>query len=381
MGKTEVVKVTDKRQLDDFVHFTRHHYAGCRQYVPEMEAGVRDLFDKEKNSALAFTLIQAFIAYRNGETVGRIIGIINRHANEKWKTKNVRFGLIEFIDDMEVSKALIEAVAEWGREHGMTHIQGPLGITDFDKEGMLVEDFDLDGSMSSIYNYDYYPHHMEQLGFEKEVDWLQVRVKIPQDVPARYSRVAQYAREEVGLSVRKMTKKELKEGENVKRLFGLLNIAYRDIFGFTEMTESQMDEFNKIYLPVMNMEMLPVIENKEGEVVGIAVTMQSLADALRKSGGRLWPMGWLHLLGGLTWNKSDMAEMLLVGVRPDYQGLGVNAMFFDDLIPIYHKYGIRWAETGPQLEDNVKELSQWKPLHPEFVKRRRCYVKEVNSEK
>ena len=378
MSNIDVVKVTDKRHLDDFVQFTRQHYAGCSQYVPDMEDDVRNLFNKEKNSALDFTQMQAFTAYRNGVPVGRIAGIINRHANEKWKTKNVRFGLIEFIDDPAVSKALLEAVAAWGCEHGMTHIQGPMGITDFDKEGMLVDDFDLDGSMSSIYNYDYYPRHMEQLGFEKEVDWLQVRVQIPKDVPARYSRVAQYAREELGLNVRKMTKKDLKEGPYVKKLFDLLNVAYSPIFGFTEMTDRQIDDFKEQYLSILNLDMVPVIENKEGEVVGVAVTMQSLADALRKSGGSLWPTGWFYLLGGLKWNRSDTAEMLLVAVRPDYQGLGVNALFFDDLIPIYNKYGIRWAETGPQLEDNVKELSQWKPLHPEFVKRRRCYIKTIN---
>jgi GNAT superfamily N-acetyltransferase len=376
MTKVEVVKVTEKRHLDDFVHFTRRHYAGCNQYVPYMEADIRNMFNKRKNSATEFALLQPFIAYNQDVPVGRIVGIINSHANEKWHTKNVRFALIEFIDDLAVSKALLEAVSAWGHEHGMTHIQGPLGITDFDKEGMLVEDFDLEGSMSSIYNYEYYPRHMEQLGFEKEVDWLQIRIQIPEDIPARYSRVSQYAREQMGLSVRKLSLKEMKDGY-VKKLFDLLNTAYSPIFGFTEMTDQQVAEFADQYLPVLNLDMVPVVENQEGEVVGVAVTMPSLADALRKSGGRLWPTGWFHLLGGLKWKRSDMAEMLLVAVRPDYQGLGVNAMFFDDLIPVYHKYGIHRAETGPQLEDNVRELSQWKPLHPEFVKRRRCYVKNI----
>lgn len=378
MSHIDVVKVTDKRHLDDFVRFTRQHYAGCGQYVPDMESDIRNMFDKKKNSAMEFTLLQAFVAYQHDVPVGRVVGIINNHANEKWHTKNVRFGLIEFIDDLAVSKALLEAVAAWGREHGMTHIQGPLGITDFDKEGMLVEDFDMEGSMSSIYNYEYYPRHMEQLGFKKEVDWLQVRIQIPEETPARYIRVAQYAREQVGLSVRKVTLKDMKKGPYVKRIFDLLNIAYRPIFGFTEMTDRQVAEFAEQYIPMLNLDMLPVIENKEGELVGVAITVPSMADALRKSGGRLWPTGWFHLLGGLKWNRSDLAEMLLVAVRPDYQGLGVNAMFFDDLIPVYNKCGIRRAETGPQLEDNVRELSQWKPLHPEFVKRRRCYVKTLN---
>ena len=328
-----------------------------------MEADIRNMFNKRKNSATEFALLQPFIAYSQDVPVGRIVGIINSHANEKWHTKNVRFALID-TKFKDYTKTLQRYNLLWE-------------FTNFLEKKINDPLIPLEGSMSSIYNYEYYPRHMEQLGFEKEVDWLQIRIQIPEEIPARYSRVSQYAREQMGLSVRKLSLKEMKEGY-VKKLFDLLNTAYSPIFGFTEMTDQQVAEFADQYLPVLNLDMVPVVENQEGEVVGVAVTMPSLADALRKSGGRLWPTGWFHLLGGLKWKRSDMAEMLLVAVRPDYQGLGVNAMFFDDLIPVYHKYGIHRAETGPQLEDNVRELSQWKPLHPEFVKRRRCYVKNIH---
>ena len=376
MSTLSVKKVETRREMDDFVHFTRTHYAHCAQYVPDLERDVRSTFDAKKNSGLEFSDVQPFIAYRDGRPVGRVAGIINHHANKKWGKRNVRFSLIEFVDDQEVSRALLGAVAQWGREHGMDRIQGPMGITDFDKEGMLVEDFDLTGSLTAIYNYDYYPRHMEALGFEKEADWLQIRVEVPSEVPAKYARVAQYAREQVGLRVVKVTNKEIR-GEYGKKMFHLLNAAYSPLFGYSELSERQIDEFIDQYITLVDKQLLPLVENEKGELVGVAITMTSMEEAFRKSGGRLWPTGWWYMLGGLKWNRSDHAEMLLIAVRPDYQGLGVNALFFDDLIPIYNRLGIRWAETGPQLEYNVRELNQWRPLNPKTVKRRRCYTKAI----
>ena len=376
MSTLSVKKVETKQEMDDFVRFTRTHYAGCVQYVPDLESDVRDTFNPKKNAGLEFSLVQPFIAYRDGKPVGRIAGIINHHANKKWNKLNVRFSLIEFIDDEEVSRALINAVAAWGRDHGMDRIQGPMGITDFDKEGMLVEDFHLTGSVTAIYNYDYYPRHLEAMGFEKEADWLQVRVEVPEEIPAKYARVAQYAREQVGLTVKKVTSRDIK-GEYGKKIFHLLNAAYSPLFGYTELSEGQIDNFVSQYIALVDKKLIPLVENEKGELIGVAITMRSMVEAFQKSGGQLWPTGWWHLLGGLKWNKADHAEMLLIAVRPDYQGLGVNALFFTDLIPIYNKMGIHWAETGPQLEDNVRELNQWRPLNPKTVKRRRCYGKEI----
>lgn len=378
MSTVCVKKVETGKEMDDFVHFTRGHYAHCKQYVPDLERDVRDMFNPKRNAGLEFTDIQPFVAYRDGKPVGRIAGIINHHANQKWNKRNVRFGFIEFIDDQEVSRALLDAVAQWGQERGMDRIQGPMGITDFDKEGMLVEDFDLTGSLTAIYNYDYYPRHLEALGFEKEADWLQVRVEVPQEIPPKYQRVAQYCREQVGLRVVKVTDKDIR-GEYGKKIFHLLNAAYSPLFGYTELSEGQIDDFVKQYIAMVDKQFIPLVENEKGELVGVAITMTSMVEAFQRSGGRIWPFGWWPLLGGLKWNKADHAEMLLIAVRPDYQGLGVNALFFEDLIPLYNKYGIRWAETGPQLEDNVRELNQWKPLNPKTVKRRRCYTKTITK--
>jgi GNAT superfamily N-acetyltransferase len=377
MNTVKVKQVHDHRTMNDFVHIVDSIYGNCPQYVPDLESDVRKLFNSRKNPGLEFSDIQAFVAYQNEQPVGRVVGIVNGKANQKWKVRNVRFSMIEFIDDMTVSSALLKAVEEWGKTKGMDALQGPLGITDFDKEGMLVEDFDMVGSMNTIYNPDYYPRHMEAYGLVKEVDWLQVRIDIPQDIPARYARVAQYAREQIGLRVVKLTVKEVLQLGYGKKVFALLNECYQPIFGFSTLSERQMNTFINKYLRLIDLNLIPVILNDRQEVVGVAITMGSLSMAMQKAGGRLLPMGWYHLLKALKWKREDHAEMLLIAVRPDYQGLGVNAMFFNDLIPIYNNYGFKWAETGPQLEDNVRELSQWKPLHPQFVKRRRCYKKKI----
>lgn len=373
MEKPTVIKVETKRQMQDFVSVTRLVYDGVEQYVPDLDSEVKSLFDPRKNPGMKFSTIQQFVAYRDNVPVGRIVGIINKKANERWGTKNVRFSMIEFIDDLEVSRALIDAVSQWGAAQGMDTLQGPLGITDFDKEGMLVEDFHLMGSVNTIYNPDYYPRHMEALGLEKEVDWVQIRINVPKEIPARYQRVAQYCREQMGLRVIKVTDDMVYHKGYGKKCFDLLNEAYEPLFGFSKLSDEQVNLFLHKYLPVIDKQLVPVIVDEKDNVVGVAITMGSLSQAIRKANGRLWPTGWYHLLKALKWKREDNAEMLLIAVRPDLQGYGVNAMFFEDLIPIYNKYGFRWAETGPQLEDNVRELSQWKPLHPEVVKRRRCY--------
>ena len=378
MQNVYIKEVKTGREMDDFVHLPRRLYAGNPYYVPDLESDIRETFDPQKNAALEFSDIQAFMAYDEaGTPVGRIAGIINHRANEKWHTRNVRFGFIEFVDDLAVPAALLRAVEDWGRSRGMDTVVGPMGIFDFDKEGMLVEDFDQLGSSITIYNPPYYPCHLEALGYVKEVDWVQARIEVPAEVPARYARTAALAQEMYGLRVRKLTQREIMEEGYGRKVFRLLNEAYAPLYGYTELMDHQIDEYLKRYIPILDLRLVPVVENAEGELVGAAITMTSLSRALQQSGGRLWPFGWFYLLRALRWKRADKADLYLVAVRPDYQGLGVNALFFADLIPIYNELGIRYAETGPQLEDNVKELSQWKPLHPTIGKRRRCYKKKI----
>ncbi len=378
MNEIDIRKVSTKKDLRDFVQLPYKLYAGNSCYVPDLESDIYNVFNPSQNSGLEFTDIMPFMAYdAQGNAVGRIVGIINHRANQKWNTRNVRFGLIEFVDDRRVSAALLSAVETWGKEHGMEQIQGPMGIFDFDKEGMLVEDFDQLSSMITIYNPPYYPAHLEALGYGKEVDWIQVCIEIPKEVPEKYARVARLSKEMFGLTVRKLTHADIYKRGYGRKVFELLNQAYAPLFGYTELSDRQIDEYVNRYLPLIDKRLIPVVENDKGEIVGVAITMGSLSHALQKAKGRLFPFGWYHLLKALKWKREEKVDMLLIAVRPDYQGLGVNALFFDDLIPIYNQYHFRYAETGPQLEDNVKELSQWGPLHPAYTKRRRCYKKKL----
>lgn len=378
MGRVIVKEVTTRREMRDFIRIADKLYKGCQQYVPDLHISVRETFDPKKNSALKFSRLKPMVAYRDGKCVGRIMGIINPRANEKWKVKAVRFGMIDFIDDREVSAALLQSVEEWGSSQGMDTIEGPLGVTDFDKEGMLLTDFDSMGAMTEIYNYAYYPAHVEALGFGKAVDWLQVRIAVPKQVPEKYARTARLSKEMFGLKVRKVSAKEIYNGYG-RKIFKLLNEAYSPLFGFTGFDESQVDDFCHSYVPLIDLRMVPIIENDKGELVSVAVTMGSISHALKRANGKLLPTGWYWLLRALKWHREHTAGLLLIAVRPDYQGLGVNALIFDDLIPLYNELGFRYAETGPQLETNVRELSQWQPLNPQMVKRRRCWIKKINT--
>ena len=313
MNEIRVVKVNSRQEMNDFLNITDKIYAGCSQYVPDMRSDVRAMFAPNDPSVQTTTVTQPFVAYRGQEVVGRVVGVVNRKANETWKTQNVRFSMIEFIDDLAVSKALLDAVAAWGKALGMNHLQGPMGVTDYDKEGMLVEDFDLRGSMTAYYNPEYYPRHMEQLGLVKEADWLQVRIQIPKEVPARYARTAQYVREQFGLKVKKAAShREVQKGHYGPKIFKLLNEAFAPLFGFSAFSPAQAQLFLDKYVPLLKLDMIPIVENEQGEMVGIAVTMTSLTEALQKSRGRMWPIGWYHLLKSLKVKNENNTEMLLI---------------------------------------------------------------------
>ena len=377
--KFTVKAVQTKRQMNDFLALPRVIYRGNSCYVPDLEADVRDWFDPKHNPGLQHCEVASFVAYsESGKPVGRIVGIINRKANEIWKGSCVRFGWIEFVDDPDVSGALLKAVEDWGRSKGMDSIQGPLGISDFDKEGMLVEDFDKLGSAITIYNPPYYPEHMVQHGYSKEVDWVQIKVEIPEEVPARFARVQKLVGEMYGVKVKKLTYDEVFQGGYGRKIFRLLNEAYSQLFGYTPHTDEEADTFVQHYMRMLDLRMLPMVEDTEGNLIACSITMPNLSRALQKSGGRMLPFGWYHLLRALKWEHEPEVELLLIAVHPEWQALGINALLFADLIPVFNEIGFRYAETGPMLENNMKVLSQWKALNPTFYKRRRCFTKEIS---
>lgn len=373
----EVKKVSTKKQMDVFARFGNKLYEDCPYYVPDLEMDIKDTLNEKKNPAYEFCESQLFLAYDGDKVVGRVAALINHRANETWNVKNVRFGYLDFIDDKSVSAALIAAVENWGKEKGMTSCQGPMGFSDFDKEGMLTEGFDKLGSIITIYNHPYYVDHIESLGYEPEAEWVQIRVKVPDGVPEKFQRGTQMVLKRYNLSIKKLNKKMVYEGGYGQKMFDLLNEAYAPLFGFSKLSDRQIKMYIDIYLNLLDLKFVTCIVDAEDNLIGVGITMNSMSNAFRKSKGRLLPFGWYHLVRSLKFKMEDTVDMLLIAVKPEYQGKGVNTLLFNDLIPIYNKAGFKWAETGPQLVTNTKELNQWNVLDPTFPKRRKCYHKVI----
>ena len=371
----EIKKVTSRKELKQFIRFNYEFYKNNPYAVPDLYDDMLRTFSPGKNAAFDFCEADYFLALREGRIVGRVAAIINRRANATWKKRQVRFGWIDFIDDIEVSRALIDTVKQWGRERGMDTIEGPLGFTDLDAEGMLIEGFDQLSTMATTYNYPYYPRHMEQLGLVKAVDWGEMKIYVPDEIPEKHLRIADIIRRKYGLHVRKLSgKRGLRRSGLVHDIFRLVNQAYAPLFGFSEMTERQIDQYVGTYLPVLDLRMVTIVENAEGELVAVGISMPSLSHALQRARGRLLPFGWFHLLRALSWRRPEALDLLLVAVRPDYQNKGVNALLFTDLIPVYQKLGFKYAESNPELEMNEKVQNQWQYFHTEQHKRRRCFT-------
>ena len=378
-----IVKVESRKQLKLFVTFPLHLYKDCANWVPALEGDEYDTFTPQKNGAYDFCEADCFLAYRGEEIVGRVAAIINKRANETWKTKHVRFGWIDFIDDIEVSRLLMQTVENWGRQRGMTHIVGPLGFTDLDPEGMLTEGYDQLGTVFSIYNYPYYPQHMEQLGYQKEQGWVERKVMVPinghEANNQKYFKIAKLVEERYGFRIRKFkSKKEILEGGYIEKIFGVVNKAYAKLYEYSELDEHQMKTFADRYLPLLDKRYLSVVENAEGEVIGMGVCVTSLSRAVQKAKSKLFPFGWYHIGKALWFNKHPrILDMLLVGVLPEYHDKGANALIFANVIPEATKDGYEWAETHPQLEENLASQTQWKNLDCVIHKRRAAFGKDL----
>ena len=381
MSSVQIKRVETKKDLKAFIECHYDLYEGNQYDAPNLYSDELNTLSKDKNAAFDFCEAEYFLALKEGKVVGRVAAIINNKANEKWDKKDVRFGWIDFIDDIEVSKALLKAVEDYGREKGMTSVVGPLGFTDMDPEGMLTWGFDQLGTMATIYNYDYYPKHMEKLGgSEKDNDYVEYRLDVPETAPEKYTKIAEMVEKRYNLHARKLTKKEIFEGGYGKKLFDLINVTYSHLYGFSELSERQIDQYVKMYFPLADLDLITVVEdgNKDNQLVGLAITIPSLTRALQKCHrGRLFPFGWWHLLRAIKFHKTEVVDLLLIGVLPEYRSKGANSLVFADLIPRYVKYGFKWGETHVEMETNESVQSQWGPLDPTMHKKRRCYRKAI----
>ncbi len=372
-----IKRITSRLELRSFVDFPNRLYKGNPYFVPKIFMDEMDTLTPSRNPAFQFSEAAKFLAYKDGEIVGRVAAIVNHRANDKWNHKEVRFGWIDFIDDPEVSKALIDKVAEFGRQRGMERIVGPLGFTDFDPEGMLVDGFDQLCTMALIYNHPYYPKHLEAMGFQKEIDWLEYKVFVPEKLPEKIERVSRVAQERYGYRVRKITSKEVKREGLGYKIFDLINKNYDVLYNYTPLTEELIDKYVGSYLGVLDMNFVSLIEDKDGELAGVGITMPSITKALQKCGGKLFPTGWIDVMDSLYFHREGSVEMLLIAVRPESRPHGLLAMILGDLIPRFIKAGISFGETNAELESNKAVQSPWDMFEKEYTKRRRTYIKDL----
>ena len=377
MGIT-IKRVTNKKELKQFIRFNYELYKSNPYSVPDLYSDMVNTFSRSKNAAFEFCEAEYFLAYKDGKLVGRIAGIINHRANEVWNKKDVRFGWVDFIDDVEVSSALFSAVEEWGKSKGMNQTQGPLGFTDFDAEGMLIEGFDQLSTMATIYNYPYYPEHMAKLGFEKDVDWVEFKIDIPDAIPDKHRRISELIQKKYNLKIKKYTSAKKIAKEYGQAIFELMNEAYKEFYGYSPLTQKQIDQYVKMYLPILDLRMVTLVVDEQDKLIAVGISMPSLAEALQKAKGKLFPFGWFYLLKALFMKRrAKMLDLLLVAVKPEYQNKGVNALLFSDLIPVYQKLGFIFAESNPELEQNGKVQAQWEYFETQQHKRRRAFTRKI----
>lgn len=367
-----------KSNLRRFTQYQIDLYRGNAYYVPPLVSDDVNTLSPDINPAFDFCDAAYYMAYRDGVPVGRIAGIINRQVNERHGTKDARFGFVDFVDDPEVSKALMETVEKWAAEKGMTRLIGPLGFTDLDHEGTLVEGFEELSTMATIYNYPYYSDHFERLGYEKDSDWLEFQMTVPDHIPDKYDRIAEIVKKKFGLRVLKYTSRSRIKKEYGRALFHLVNDAYDGLYQYSHLTDRQIDYYINIYLGLLDLDLVTLVVDKDDQLVGVGISMPSMSKALQKSRGKLFPFGWYHLLKGLK-GKNDRVDLLLVAVKKDFQNKGVNALLFQDLIPYYQKRGFKLAESNPEMETNEKVQSQWDYFETRQHRRRRSYKKNLKE--
>jgi GNAT superfamily N-acetyltransferase len=371
-----IKEVKTKKELRQFVKFNIDLYKGNPYHVPGLIDEEMMTLSKDKNPAFENAEAICLLAFKDNKIVGRIAGIIVHKSNEIWNQKHARFGFVDFVDDDEVVDALFNAVESWAKAKGMDTLHGPLGFSDMDHEGMLIEGFDQLGTMATIYNYPYYPEQLGRIGFAKDQDWIEYKISIPQEIPEKHLRIGEIVKQKYGLKVLKF-KKRKEIWPYARRIFETLNEAYKPLYGFTPLTPAQIDYYVKMYIPMLRLDVITlIIREADDEVVGFGITLPSLSHALQKAKGSFFPLGFIYLLKAL-YSKPKIADLYLIGVLPEYRSKGVNALIFNDLIPIYRDLGTIWAESNPELETNNAVQSQWGYFTTEKHKRRRAFIKKI----
>lgn len=369
-----IKEVLTKKQLKEFIDLPYRLYKGNKFYLPQLKKDVKATFDKSTNPAFDFCEAKYWLAYKNNKLVGRIAAVINYSFIEKWQNKYMRFGWIEFEQDSNIAKALLNKVEEWAMEKGMSAVHGPLGFTNFDYAGLLIDGFDQLGTFATIYNYPYYASFIENAGYKKDVDWLEFKIKLPERMPEKLEKIARIVEKRLDLKVVKIrSKKEVIPYAN--ELFTLMNASYAELYGMVPLNDRQIAYNTKKYLGFIRPDFVSLVLDKNGALAAFGISMPSMALALQKANGHLFPFGIFHILK--AFRKNDLGDLALIAVRKDLQGKGVNALLMHDLTKSYIKNGIKYAESNPELETNTKVQSLWEYYDTVQHKRRRCFIKHL----
>ena len=372
----QIKEINTLNELKQFIHFPFDLYRDNPNWVPTLVVDETNTLCRDKNPAFEYCDAKYWLAYQDGQVVGRIAAILNKWHIEKWGQRYMRFGWIDFIDDVQVTEALINKVEAWAMEMGMTAVHGPLGFSDLDREGMLVEGFNELGTLATIYNHPYYPGHLEKLGYVKDTDWVEYEFRVPPEPNETISRIA-----DVSLRRNKLTLLEVHKKKELlpyaSDLFRLLEDEYKNLFGTVPLSDKQIEAYINQYFGFVTPDFVPIVLDRDNRMVAFGIVMPSLSLALKKSKGNLFPFGFFHLLRALR--KNDRADLYLVAVRCEYQGKGVNAILMNKMHGVFNKLGITKVESNPELETNQNVQGQWKYYEKRQHKRRRVFIKHLTS--
>lgn len=377
MSEVQIIEVKNKSQLRKFVNLPNLLYRDVPQFVPGFYGDDLADWDPKKNPAFQYCEARAFLAYKDGKLVGRIGAILNRRANETWHTKRMRFSQVDFIDDPEVSDRLFETVENWAREKGCTEVHGPLGFCDMDREGMLIEGFDKRNMFITYYNFPYYREHLERIGYQKDIDWVEFKIQVPEVGDPVYTKLKKLSESAAkwGGFHKAVVRRHADYKPYIRKVFELVNIAYAHLYGVVELVPEQIEKYADKFVPLINPDYCCLVLDSNEDLAGFGVCCPSVAEALKKSHGRLFPFGWAGILKSLK--KNIAVDLLLIAVRPDLQRKGVNAIVMEHIMESCIRNKIQYAETGPHLETNSAVIGQWKGMQMEQHKRRRCFVKSL----
>ncbi|AZI22235.1 N-acetyltransferase [Chryseobacterium taklimakanense] len=373
MSAIFIKEVKSDNELMEFIRFPMDLYKNNKNFVPSLIADEKQIWNKKENPALQYSEARQFLAYKNGKIAGRIAVIINKKEEAELGIRKVRFGWIDFIDDGEVSKALIETAVNFAKENNISKIEGPMGFTNLDKAGMLVHGFDEIATMIGIYNFDYYPKHLENLGLTKEKEWVEYEIKFPEVLPEKVIKFNELVKEKYKLKVLNFkTKSEILP--YIDPMFRLLDETYKNLSTYTPITEEQIKTYKEKYFPFINKDYIICIVDEQNNLISFAITMPSYSRALQKSNGKLFPFGWWYFLQ--AGKKNDRANFYLIGIHPEYQRRGVTSIIFKEIFDRFRKKGVKHLETNPELEENKAIQLLWQDYNPVNHKRRRTYSME-----